>query len=69
MGKALLEKGNVKEAIENLEAAVHAQPKDYSYYQLSLAYQRDGRAHDAQQALQMYENLKRKPPSSGKAAQ
>ncbi len=69
LGKAMLEKGNVKAAIENLEAAVHAQPKDYSYYQLSLAYQRDGRMQEAQLALQMYENLKRKPPPARKSEQ
>jgi len=69
LGKAMLEKGNVKGAIENLEAAVHSQPKDYSYYQLSLAYQRDGRAQDARQAMQMYEHLKQKPPSIGQPAQ
>jgi len=69
LGKAMLEKGDAKAAIENLEAAVHLQPKDYSYYQLSLAYRRDGRVQDAQQALQMYEHLKRKPPSSSESAQ
>ncbi len=63
LGKAMLEKGDVRAAIDNLEAAVHAQPKDYSYYQLSLAYKRDGRMQDARQALQMYEQLKRKAPS------
>ncbi len=69
LGKVMLEKGDAKAAIENLEAAVHLQPKDYSYYQLSLAYRRDGRMEDAQQALQMYEHLKRKPPSSSESAQ
>jgi tetratricopeptide (TPR) repeat protein len=69
LGKALLEKGNVKGAIENLEAAVHTQPKDYSYYQLSLAYRRDGRAQDAQQAMQMYEHLKAQAPSVAQPAQ
>jgi len=67
LGKALLEKGDVKGAIENLEASVRTQPKDYSYYQLSLAYRRDGRLPDAQQALRMYEQLKRKPASGNPA--
>jgi len=69
LGKVMLEKGDAKAAIENLEAAVHLQPRDYSYYQLSLAYRRDGRMQDAQQALQMYEHLKRKPSSNSESAQ
>jgi len=68
LGKAMLEKGDAKSAIQNLEAAVHLQPRDYSYYQLSLAYRRDGREHDAQQALQMYEQLKRKLPPRSESA-
>ncbi|GAC1438971.1 MAG: hypothetical protein NVS1B11_35970 [Terriglobales bacterium] len=69
MGKAMLEKGDLKGAIANLEAAVHVQPKDYSYYQLSLAYRRDGRIQESQQALQMYEHLKQKSPPSDTSAQ
>jgi tetratricopeptide (TPR) repeat protein len=61
LGKIMLDKGDLKTAIENLEAAVHIEPRDYSCYQLSLAYRRDGRMREAQQVLQMYEHLKRKP--------
>ena len=61
MGKILLERGEVKAAIERLETAVHLDPtKDYSYFQLSVAYRRDGRVEDAQRVLQAYQVLKEK---------
>ena len=61
LGKMLLERGDVKAAIERLEIAVHLDPtKDYSYFQLSAAYRRDGRMDDAQHALQDYQKLKEK---------
>jgi tetratricopeptide (TPR) repeat protein len=61
LGKMLLERGDVKAAIERLEIAVHLDPtKDYSYFQLSAAYRRDGRVADAQHALQDYQKLKEK---------
>jgi tetratricopeptide (TPR) repeat protein len=69
LGKALLEKDNVKGAVENFEAAARLQPRDYTYYQLSLAYRRDGRLPDAKNALAMYERLKRKPASPSKLPQ
>jgi predicted Zn-dependent protease len=61
LGKILLERGEVKAAIERLETAVHLDPtKDYSYFQLSVAYRRDGRVEDAQRVLQDYQKLKAK---------
>jgi tetratricopeptide (TPR) repeat protein len=61
LGKMLLERGDVKGAIQRLEVAVHLDPtKDYSYFQLSAAYRRDGRLEDAQHALQDYQKLKEK---------
>ena len=61
LGKLLLERGEVKRAIEKLETAVRLDPtKDYSYFQLSVAYRRDGRADDAQRVLQAYQALKEK---------
>jgi tetratricopeptide (TPR) repeat protein len=61
LGKVLLERGEVKAAIERLETAVRLDPtKDYSYFQLSVAYRRDGRPEDAQRVLQAYQALKEK---------
>jgi tetratricopeptide (TPR) repeat protein len=61
LGKVLLERGEVKPAIERLETAVRLDPtKDYSYFQLSVAYRRDGRLDDAQRILQAYQALKEK---------
>jgi tetratricopeptide (TPR) repeat protein len=64
MGKALLEQGKVKDAIQDLEASIHLHPTDYAYYQLSVAYRREGRANDAEQAVLMYQKLKPKPHES-----
>lgn len=62
LGKALLEQGKVKEAIQDLEASIRLRPTDYAYYQLSIAYGRDGRTNDAEQARLMYQKLRPKPP-------
>jgi superkiller protein 3 len=62
LGKALLEEGKVKDAIQNLETSIRLRPTDYAYYQLSMAYGRDGRANEAQQARLMYQKLRPKPP-------
>jgi superkiller protein 3 len=64
LGKALLEQGKVKEAIQDLETSIHLHPTDYAYYQLSVAYRRDGRASDAEQAVAMYQKLRPKPSVS-----
>ena len=61
LGKALLEQGKVKDAIQDLEASIHLHPTDYAYYQLSVAYRREGRANDADQAIAMYQKLRPKP--------
>ena len=61
LGKALLEQGKVKDAIQDLETSIHLHPTDYAYYQLSVAYRRDGRADDAEQAVLMYQKLRPKP--------
>jgi Flp pilus assembly protein TadD len=54
----MLEKGDTKAAIQDLETAVRLQPSAaYSYYQLSLAYRRDGRVEEAQQTLKKYQAL------------
>jgi tetratricopeptide (TPR) repeat protein len=64
LGKALLEQGKVKDAIQELETSIHLQPTDYAYYQLSVAYRRDGRANDAEHAVLMYQKLRPKPHES-----
>jgi tetratricopeptide (TPR) repeat protein len=61
LGKAMLEQGKVKDAIRDLEASVHLHPTDYAYYQLSVAYRREGRTSDAEQAVLMYQKLRPKP--------
>jgi len=61
LGKALLEQGKVKEAIKDLETSIHLHPTDYAYYQLSVAYRREGRANDANEAMLMYQKLRPKP--------
>jgi tetratricopeptide (TPR) repeat protein len=61
LAKALLEQGKVKDAIQELETSIHLQPTDYAYYQLSVAYRRDGRANDAEHAVLMYQKLRPKP--------
>lgn len=64
LGKALLEQGKVKDAIQDLETSIRLQPTDYAFYQLSVAYRREGRANDADQAMLMYQKLRPKPPAS-----
>jgi tetratricopeptide (TPR) repeat protein len=61
LGKAWLEQGKLKDAIQDLETSVRLQPTDYAYYQLSLAYRREGRVSDADQAMLKYQQLKPKP--------
>lgn len=59
LGKALIERGDIKEAVEHLEYAAQSDPrKDYIHYQLSIAYRRDSRVADAERALKTYRELK-----------
>lgn len=59
LGKALVEQGEMKEAIEQLEMAARAEPsKDYIHYQLSIAYRRAARVADADRELQLYRESK-----------
>ena len=59
LGKLLLERGEVKEAISNLEAGTKLTPEsDYIHYQLAMAYRRDSRNEDAQRELKLYQTLK-----------
>jgi tetratricopeptide (TPR) repeat protein len=59
LGKVLVERGELNEAIEHLEAAARFEPsKDYVHYQLSIAYRRARRPADAERELQLYKELK-----------
>jgi predicted Zn-dependent protease len=58
LGKALLEKGEPRAATGELEKAIRLKPEQpHMYYQLSLAYRRQGRVKEAQAALQKYQKL------------
>jgi tetratricopeptide (TPR) repeat protein len=59
LGKSLVDRGEVNEAIEHLEMAARAEPsRDYVRYQLSIAYRRASRNADADRELQVYRDLK-----------
>ncbi|HKY26489.1 MAG TPA: tetratricopeptide repeat protein [Pyrinomonadaceae bacterium] len=59
LGKALIDMGEVSQAIEHLEIAARAEPsKDYIHYQLSIAYRRASREADADRELELYKSLK-----------
>lgn len=59
LGKALIEKGDFKEAVEHLETAARNEPKkDYIHYQLSIAYRRLSRLADADRELKTFRELK-----------
>ncbi|MBA3692183.1 MAG: tetratricopeptide repeat protein [Acidobacteria bacterium] len=59
LGKTLIEKGDVGEAIEHLETAARSDPKkDYIHYQLSIAYRRASRIADADRELKIFRELK-----------
>jgi tetratricopeptide (TPR) repeat protein len=59
LGKAFLEKGELEKAIDHLERAARSDAKkDYTHYQLSIAYRRASRTADADRALKVYRELK-----------
>ncbi len=59
LGKALIEKGNLDEAVDQLETAARFEPKkDYIHYQLSIAYRRASRPADSDRELKLYRELK-----------
>lgn len=61
LGKMLLDRGEVKEAIEHLEAAARLTPlADYIHYQLQAAYRKESRIADADRELELYKELKAK---------
>jgi tetratricopeptide (TPR) repeat protein len=61
LGKILLEKGDVKGAIQHLEQAALTTPDEpFIHYQLQSAYRQDGRAADAAREMRIYSDLKAK---------
>lgn len=59
LGKALIEKGDLGEAIQQLETAASIDPKkEYIHYQLSIAYRRTSRFAEADRELKLYSQLK-----------
>lgn len=60
LGKAFLQKGDAAAATEQLEKAIRLRPEPHIFYQLSLAYRRQGKAKEADAALQKYQTLLRK---------
>ncbi len=61
LGKALLQQNNVKEAVENLEAAARLAPeKSHVRYQLGRALTAAGRKADGDAQLELYRQLKEK---------
>ena len=68
LGKVLIDKGELKEAIEQLETAANLDPtKDYIHYQLSIAYRKNSRTEDANRELKLYQQLKAKGRSESPA--
>jgi Flp pilus assembly protein TadD len=64
LGKALLQQGNTSKAIEHLETATRLDPsKTYSHYQLARAYQRAGRAAQAEKEFKLTHALEAKQNS------
>jgi len=60
LGKALLQKGDAAAASEQMEKAIRLRPEPHMFYQLSLAYRRQGKVKEADAALQKYQTLLQK---------
>ena len=59
LGKIYIGKGDIDNAIGQLETAVQSDPKkEYIHYQLSIAYRRAKRTADADRELKLYSDLK-----------
>jgi Flp pilus assembly protein TadD len=64
LGKALLQKGDVKGSVENLEIAARLQPDQaHVHYQLGRAYIAAGRKAEGEKQLEMSKELKEKARS------
>jgi Flp pilus assembly protein TadD len=61
LGKILLDRGQLKEAVDHLETATRLSPQtDYMHYQLQGAYRKLQRMADADRELAIYRELKEK---------
>jgi tetratricopeptide (TPR) repeat protein len=61
LGKIMLDRGRLPDAIEHLEAAERLSPQtDYIHYQLQAAYRKQSRIADADRELALYKDLKSK---------
>jgi tetratricopeptide (TPR) repeat protein len=66
LGKILLAQGSAAEAVDHLEGASRLAPDDANiHYQLAQAYQKLGRADDAQKEFATFQQLKDKRRGSG----
>ena len=64
LGKALLQQGDIKGAIESLEAAARLKPvASYVHYQLGRAYLAAGRKAEGEDQLEISRQLKEKERS------
>ena len=61
LGKILLDRGQLKEAVDHLEIAARLSPEtDYMHYQLQGAYRKLQRVAEADHELAIYRDLKAK---------
>jgi Flp pilus assembly protein TadD len=61
LGKILLDRGQLPEAVDHLETAVHLSPQtDYMHYQLQAAYRKQSRLEDADRELAIFKEMKAK---------
>lgn len=66
LGKIQMDRDELLLAVVNLETATALDPsKSYFFYQLSRAYNRSGRRHDAEKALERYRELKKVEDARG----
>ena len=68
LGKAFLQKGDADAAAEQMEKAIRLRPEPHMFYQLSLAYRRQGKEKEANAALQKYQTLLQKKFPKGNPA-
>jgi Flp pilus assembly protein TadD len=62
VGKLVLEKGSVSEAIQQLEKAVNLNPNSAeARFSLARAYRRAGKSNEANREMDIYQKLKSEP--------